>query len=105
GRTLTLGGGLQFARALPINPDATNPDAQFNRYFTFNDTTYIDNPNYYAQRRTKSRTATDSAHWMRGATVSGQLSGMISNGMGMDAALDSLNRFYGVTTATSYQHY
>ncbi len=105
GRTLTLGGGAQFVRALPVNPDATNPDAQFNRHFTFNDTTYIDNPNYYAQRRAKSRTAADSTKWMRGAAVSGQLSNMISNGMSMDAALDSLNRFYGVAADASYGHY
>ncbi len=105
GRTLTLGGGVQFARVLPINPDATNPDAQFNRYFSFNDTTYIDNPDYYAQRRMKSVTAADSAKWTRAETVAAQISRMVSNGMGMDAALDSLNRYYGVTTAASSRHY
>lgn len=105
GRTLTLGGGVQFARVLPINPDATNPDAQFNRYFSFNDTTYIDNPDYYVQRRLKSATPADSAKWTRAAAVSGQISNMISNGMTMDAALDSLNRLYGVTAPTSHHHY
>src|SRR5690606_34632480 len=86
-------------------PDATNPDAQFNRYFTFNDTTYIDNPDYYAQRQVKSTTAADSARFARGQAVASQLSGLVSNGMSMNDALDSLESLYGVTRPSSYDHY
>ena len=42
--------GVEFARLLPLKPSVTNPDIKFNRYFTFNDTTYVDNGDYYAQR-------------------------------------------------------
>jgi hypothetical protein len=105
GQALKVGAGVQFSRLLPIKPDATNPDAQFNRYFTFNDTTYIDNPDYYAQRKVRSSTAADSAQFSRGETVAAQIASMVVNGMTMDAALDSLESFYGVTTASSYDHY
>jgi hypothetical protein len=60
---LKIGGGVQFARLIPVKPSRTNPtfirDASqgeaatnhSNRYFRYNGQWYIDWPDYYQQRR------------------------------------------------------
>lgn len=107
GRVLKVGAGIQFSRILPIRPSHTNPDILLNRYFTFNDTTYIANPAYYTQRKNKS-TGADSARFARGEALVTQLKGLVDNGdqsLSMDAALDSLESLYSAGTGSSYGHY
>jgi hypothetical protein len=110
GQALKMGAGVQFARLLPVRPSVTNPDIARNRYFTFNDTTYIDNGDYYAQRlsahRLKGKDSQDSLMYLRGQDLATRLTSLIDNGMSMNAALDSLERAEAVSTgSSSYGHY
>jgi hypothetical protein len=68
--------GVEFARILPLKPSVTNPDMQYNRYFTFNDTTYLDNDQYYSQRlkALKPGHTADSLHYVRGQFLADTLS-------------------------------
>lgn len=108
---LKVGAGVQFARALPIRPSVTNPDIVFNRYFTYNDTTYIDNPDYYQSRLNNKRTtAADSAHYLRGLELATRVRGLVQSGdpatdLSMREALDSIARSENVAAPYSYGHY
>jgi hypothetical protein len=95
--------GVQFARILPVKPSVTNANTPFNRYFTFNDTTYFGNSEYYTQRRISG--AGDTAKWTRGEQLVTQLKSFLDNGKTMEEALDTLEQIYGVTSQSSYDHY
>jgi len=99
-----VGVGVQFARVLPIRPSITNPDVQYNRYYTLNDTTYVDNPDYYNQRL-NDKPGADSAKYARGRYLGTQLDNLINiRGMSMSQALDSLSRAEG-GNPTSYDNF
>lgn len=102
---LKVGAGAQFARALPIRPSVTNPNIAGNRFYTFNDTTYIDKDDYYTQRL-KNDPGADSLMFERGKTLGTQLKGLTDNGLSMEGALDSLESLYGVASgSSSYDYY
>jgi hypothetical protein len=103
GSMLKFRAGVQFARLFPVKPSVTNADIPFNRYFTFNDTTYISNSDYYTQRLNAG--SGDTTKWRRGETVTTQLKSFIDNGKTMEQALDTLEQIYGVTAQSSYDHY
>lgn len=103
GSMLKFRAGVQFSRLLPVKPSVTNADIPFNRYFTFNDTTYISNSEYYTQRLIAG--SGDSAKLARGEALATQLKGFLDNGKTMDEALDTLEQIYGVTAQSSYDHY
>ncbi len=105
GKTLKIGGGVQLARVIPISDELTNPDILYNHYFKFNDTTYIDNADYYTNRL-KNKPGNDSLQFERGNTLTTQLSNMVQGGMSFQDALDSLERSEGVAAgSSSYDHY
>jgi hypothetical protein len=97
---LKVSAGIQFARVLPVRPSVTNPNIAGNRFYTFNDTTYIDKDDYYTNRLGKDPGA-DSLMFERGKTLGTQLKSLTDNGMSMSDALDSLERQYGVAAGSS----
>jgi hypothetical protein len=103
GKALKLTGGIQFARILPNKSKITDPDVINNHYFSFNDTTYIDNSDYY-QQRLKDKPGSDSLQYVRGNNLATQLTNLVNNGMTMREALDSLEAAYAVT-GSSYDNY
>jgi hypothetical protein len=104
GSMLKFRAGAQFARILPVKPSVTNPDIPFNRYFSFNDTNYISNSEYYTQRLLAG--SGDSAKMERGEDLAIELKGYMDNGKTMAEALDTMEQIYGVApNSSSYDHY
>lgn len=100
---LKVGLGVQLSRIIPIRPSITNPDLQYNRYFTINGVTYVDDGSYYSQRLQKNPGA-DSAHYVRGRQLANDIGTLVDLGMSMPQALDSIARREG-GNPTSYDHF
>ena len=108
GGVLKLAAGVQFARLLPIRPSATNPDIKFNRYFTFKGTTYVDNPDYYAQLIKGAKPGQDTMAYHQGFVLADSLAklGAITadSTLPMSKALAKLDSVYG-TSGSTYDHF
>ncbi len=109
---IKVGGGIKFARLLPIRPSITNPDVQNNHYYTYNDTTYIDNKEYYTFRLAAGGTSADSSLFLRGQALADSLAfyqlGNPSGGVSPKSfaqALDSLRTAEGMAAPASYSNY
>jgi hypothetical protein len=108
-----IGAGVELARILPIRPSFTNPDVQFNRYFKFNGTTYVDNKEYYTQRllglqnHPGSSSKNDSLKWEKGKILADTLRTIMINNttISFDQALDTLDLALGATSPSSYSFY
>lgn len=103
--------GVEFARILPLKPSITNPDLQYNRHFTFNDTTYLDNSDYYAQRlkALKPGHTADSLLFERGrflADTLGKISAVSTDiTLPLSRSLKVLDSVYKPAKASSYDHF
>lgn len=97
-----VGLGAQLSRILPMRPSITNPDVQYNRYFTIDGTTYVDDRGYYEQRLANNPGA-DSARFARGKQLAEDIEALINTGYSMGQAVDSIARREG--GSGSYDHF
>lgn len=111
GNVFKVVAGVEFARILPLKPSVTNPDMQGNRYFTFNDTTYLDNSDYYSQRlkALKPGMTKDSLLYERGrflADTLGKISAVSPEiSLPFSRSLAVLDSVYKPAKTSSYDHY
>lgn len=103
--------GVEMARILPLRPSVTNPDIRNNRYFTFNDTTYLDHGDYYAQRlkALKPGQTQDSLHFERGKFLADTLGTIaavsVETTLPFSQALAKLDSVYQPRGKSSYDHF
>ncbi|HKP97214.1 MAG TPA: hypothetical protein VJ385_15800 [Fibrobacteria bacterium] len=103
--------GVEFARLLALKPSVTNPDIKFNRYFTFNDTTYVDNGDYYAQRlkALKPGHTQDSLLFERGKFLADTLGALAAvsadNTLPFSQALAKLDSIFRPQGSSSYDKF